>query len=83
MEHSISPTIAELKEKIESLTEALRKSEEEKGELLAAAKTSRQFYKDELEAIGGCDHSVNICACSIIAEYDDLCELIKRIEKTA
>lgn len=49
-------------------------------DLLAAAKKAEQFYKDELEAIGACDHSVNICCCSIIRELEDLQAVIAKAE---
>lgn len=49
-------------------------------DLLAVAKLSEKFYRDELEAIGDCEHAVNICCCEIKRELEDLQAVISKAE---
>lgn len=73
MEHSISLTRAELQAQLDQtselcrrLTEALRKSEQEKGELLAAAKFAIK--------------AMSVSTCDTLAE-DGLRDIVSKIEK--
>lgn len=47
-------------------------------ELLKVAKIAEKFYVDELEAIGPCDHAVNICCCGIAADLESLREVVAK-----
>lgn len=49
-------------------------------DLLRACKISEKFYKEELEAIGECDHSVNICRCDIALQLEELQSVIAKAE---
>ena len=49
-------------------------------DLLRHLKVAALFYRDELKEIGGCDHSVNICCCDIIAELEDIQGTIAKAE---
>lgn len=49
-------------------------------DLLAVAKAAEKFYVAELEAIGGCDHPVNICCCGIVSELETLRDAIAKAE---
>ena len=60
--------------------ELIDRLQEDKKALLVAAKKAEKFYVDELEAIGGYDHSVNICCCGIVSELEDLRDAIKKAE---
>ena len=51
--------------------------------LLSAAVLAEKFYVSELEAIGPCDHDVNICVCGIYTELGDLREAIALFPKEA
>jgi hypothetical protein len=54
--------------------------EKNKKRILIALEKAERFYKEEISAIGGCDHSVGICICDIIAESNDLSDLLKEIK---
>lgn len=52
-------------------------------DLLQSCKKAEQLYKDSIEAIGPCDHQVNICVCGLESELINLQEAIaKAVGKT-
>jgi len=46
---------------------------------LAALQKAKLFYKEELEALGGCDHEVGICFCHEQADYEEFCAVIREV----
>ncbi len=48
--------------------------------LLGTAKAALVDLKENLEAIGGCDHSVGICCCEIVRNLEDLQDAIAEAE---
>lgn len=50
-------------------------------ELVAICKLLLEDSKLNLEASGGCDHAVGICACGVISMIADAEELLKKAEE--
>lgn len=42
---------------------------------------AKDFYERCFEVSGGCDHSVGICVCSDLDDYNALCGVLTRYDK--
>lgn len=55
-------------------------TQKEREEIIPVLKKALQFYQDDFEIAGGCDHSVGICICQEINDAEHLRKLINRLE---
>ena len=49
--------------------------------LFGALKLGQAQTKESLEAIGGCEHEVNICACGVLADLETMDAAITKAEE--
>lgn len=50
-------------------------------ELVGAVERSIQFYKEEIDAIGPCDHAVGICGCGVFRDLQILEEILAKAKE--